>query len=103
MSGLPLKVAPEAEDDFEAATTWYEKQAPGLANDFAAEIDRALQKIIQNPFRFPLVYRREQVRRVLVVRFPYRVFYTIDVEILVRAILHASQDDWNIRRRFKRS
>ena len=100
MNGLPLRLAPEAADDFDEASVWYDARVPGLGRDFANEIDKALQKLVLNPTLFPVVFSRKQARRIRVVRFPYRIFYTISSEeILVHAILHVSQDDWIIKRR----
>jgi plasmid stabilization system protein ParE len=104
MTGLPLRLEVEAKLDFEQAANWYLAQVPGLSDDFAAEVDKTLQRLMLNPAQFPLAYRGENVRRVLIGRFPYKIFFRIDPdEIVVIGILHASQDDWILKRRLKNS
>lgn len=102
MSGRRLFVWPEAEQDFASATAWYESKTEGLGLDFAREIDIALQKIILNPDLFPILDKKLEVRRVLVSRFPYKIFFVVrQREIDICAILHASQDDWIVKGRLK--
>jgi toxin ParE1/3/4 len=102
MSGQRLFIWPEAEQDFAAATAWYESKAKGLGLDFAREIDIALQKVILNPDLFPILDKKLEVRRVLVSRFPYKIFFVVHKQqIDVCAILHSSQDDRIVKSRLK--
>jgi toxin ParE1/3/4 len=104
MSGQPLIVEPEAAEDYRTAAHWYETQAPGLAHDFAREIERALEKLTLNPALYPVVHRPSTARRILVGRFPFKIIYTVDqTEIRVKAILHTSQGDWILEHRIRSS
>lgn len=70
--------------------------------DFAREIDIALQKVIIKPDLFPILDKSLEVRRILVARFPYKIFFVVrEQQIDVCAILHASQDDRIVKRRLK--
>ncbi len=62
--------------------------AQGLASAFQTEIENAVQLIQQNPNRFPQ-HGESGVRRYLIKRFPYTVFYlALDVAIWIVAIAH---------------
>jgi plasmid stabilization system protein ParE len=84
-------VRPEAESDLVTARGWYEERRPGLGAEFLDEIARALRELAQDPEQSRLYYRN--FRRVLLRRFPYKVFYqVIDRRIVVFRVLHAKQD-----------
>lgn len=81
----------EAERDLVKAYKWYEEKVPGLGTDFIAVIERALESIQENPARFPAMYRN--VRRALMRRFPYGIFYFMEGEsIIVLAVLHTARN-----------
>lgn len=96
----PLVVRPEAESDVAAAVQWYEGQRPGLSLAFRSALDRAFSTIIENPDRYARIYR--DVRRALVRRFPYGVFYIEQGErIVVVGVLHTSRNPTLWRSRSK--
>jgi len=65
--------------------------APGLGAEFLAEIDSTIQVLMRDPRRHPVYYRG--FYRVLVRRFPYKVFYRLEGDrIIVFRILHARRD-----------
>ena len=101
MSGLPLIIEPDAAADVREAMLWYETQATNLSEDFAREVERALEKIILNPTLYRVAHK-PAIRRVLVSRFPFRIYYVISEDcIAVRAVLHASQDEWIVAQRVR--
>lgn len=62
-----------------------------MGQEFLAEIKSALSNIEDNPLRHATVYRN--VRRALIRRFPYKLFYLVDsdhVEII--GVVHARRD-----------
>jgi plasmid stabilization system protein ParE len=82
---------PRAEKDLEEAVLWYEKQAPGLGARFITEMRAAIQSLEFNPYKVPVYYR--EFRRMLLNRFPYKVFYRIlDDKVIVFRVLHAKRD-----------
>lgn len=84
-------VRPEAEGDLRAAFSWYESQVVGLGDEFLLKIDAAFAVIRRHPVAFPIVY--EDVRRAVVRRFPYSVFYVAESErTVVLSVLHERQD-----------
>jgi toxin ParE1/3/4 len=79
---------PDAEAEFHAAVAWYEEQREGLGADLLAEVEKAIERIQENPHLFP---RQNDlgIRKCLVRRFPYTIFYLeIDEAIWVAAVAH---------------
>ncbi len=76
-----LLVRPEAENDLAAARDWYDQKRAGLGDEFLDEIASAMMKLENNPL-LPRLYYRD-FRRVLLRRFPYKVFYQVINERIV--------------------
>jgi plasmid stabilization system protein ParE len=77
--------------DLRRATRWYEEQRPGLGRELVAQVDSVLDRITDNPHQWQVIYRG--VRRAIVQRFPYGVFYRIDgTDIIVFTIVHLHRD-----------
>lgn len=82
---------PAAAADVEEAYGWYEAQQAGVGEEFLAAIRVAIESMMANPERFPVVHR--QTRRALLRRFPYGLYYRfIDDQIVVLACMHARRD-----------
>lgn len=90
---------PPTDLDVEAAFEWYEKERPGLGLEFLDELRAAYSRIAAGPLRYQEL--RSGVRRALLKRFPYAVYFAIeDDAVVVIAVLHASRDpaEWQRRR-----
>lgn len=76
-----------AEKELDEAFAWYEEQAVGLGGSFLSEIDKALRLIATYPkLQSPVT---DNLRRCLVNRFPYGIYYGFRSEtIVVVAIAH---------------
>ena len=86
-----LLIRPEAEQDLALAHDWYEKKSAGLGEDFLDAISAALREVVHSPERPRLYYR--SFRRVLLRRFPYKIFYQVVAQrVVVFRVLHAKQD-----------
>lgn len=95
---LPVRVRSEAAQDIEDAATWYEEQSRGLGQAFLEEIRRSLQRVVEQPQLYPSVLRG--TRRALIQRFPFGVFYRVEVDsIVVVAVMHGSRDPQRWKRR----
>jgi toxin ParE1/3/4 len=95
-----IKIADEAELDLEDAYNWYEKQVNQLGSEFIRAVDKNLATIQQNPFAYPLIYR--YVRRKLLYRFPFGLFYLIQDDIIfVFACLHVKRDPQQWKKRLR--
>ena len=80
----------EASADVAEAFSWYEERRRGLGAEFADALDSTIQLITAFPAAGPVVYRG--LRRALVRRFPFAVYYVLEGEqIVVRGVLHMSR------------
>jgi plasmid stabilization system protein ParE len=83
-------IRPKAEADLQEARLWYETQRSGLGDELLQEISHAVDLLKENPER-PIYYRG--FRRLLTRRFPYKLFYRIEGNlIIVFRVLHAKRD-----------
>lgn len=84
-------VQPAAEAEIAEAFRWYEDKCDGLGSESCLALDSTFSAIQRNLASFPVI--RKQVRRVLLRRFPYGVFYMHESEqIVVIASFRASRE-----------
>ena len=82
-----LVVQPDAEADLASAYHWYETQRPGLGQEFLIAVDRAFERIAEQPLRHPAIHG--ETRRTFLRRFPYVVFHVMRHDrVYVLAVLH---------------
>ena len=82
-----VTVRPEAELDALEAAAWYEGERAGLGTQLLDELRATFSRIDEGPLRFPAVFR--EVRRAILHRFPFGVFFIVDAErAVVLAITH---------------
>jgi plasmid stabilization system protein ParE len=94
-----LIVRPEAEAEMADAFDWYEARVPGLGSEFLLCVDSVFNTILRNPQQFPHIHR--MVRRALVRRFPYEVFFVEDDErVVVLFVFHAKRNPKRWQERF---
>ncbi len=83
---------PDAIVELEEAALWYEDLRPGLGEEFIAEIDATVARVIEQPALFTLWAGEAKVRRAVVERFPYVLFFeATETEVLVLAVAHAAR------------
>jgi toxin ParE1/3/4 len=95
---LPVVLRPEARAEFDEAFDWYEQRRPGLGVDFVAQIQEVFDRISTTPELYAQIFR--DVRRGVVRRFPYSVFYKIESrQVVVLAVFHSNRDPkiWQAR------
>jgi toxin ParE1/3/4 len=70
---------------------WYEERQAGLGSQFVSGINYAIELVLENPQRFPIMHRG--IRCVRARRFPYSVFFRPEAQrIVVLAVFHARRD-----------
>ena len=95
---LPVLLSEAARLEFDDAFDWYESKQAGLGVEFAAAVQDVFDRISQLPFLHSVV--KEDVRRAVVRRFPYSVFYRPeDDRIVVVAVFHDRRDPIEWQRR----
>jgi plasmid stabilization system protein ParE len=86
----PVEILPAAFAESEEAAAWYAERDPDLGIAFALEVDKAIQKIADAPWRWPA--HLHGTRRVLLKRFPYLIVYREEAKrVLVVAIAHGKR------------
>lgn len=94
----PFFLRPEAQVDIEEAALWYEDQRSGLGDLFTTETFGLIQRIAEAPLQFPRV--GQLVRRGLLERFPYSVYFIPDEHAtVILAVLHQRRDPATWKRR----
>lgn len=97
---MNLEILPLALRDIDEAANYYLKQRPGLDDEFLAEIEAAVKTIVASPRQFEQV--RPDIRRCLLDRFPYGVYYRVLDADLVQIIVvkhHHRRPGFGMRRK----
>ena len=95
---MDLILRPAAAADVEEAFSWYERQRPRLGEEFLESVNAGLREIAAYPLRQAILFR--DVRRYLVKRFPYALFYRVYPNaIVVVACMHGRRDPLRWRER----
>lgn len=95
---MKLKLLTAAKSDVADAIAYYNSKEPGLGSEFAAEVRKAIERVLQFPNAWASVSNR--VRRCQVNRFPYGVFYSLKNDVaLVIAVQHNRREPraWQTR------
>jgi plasmid stabilization system protein ParE len=86
-----ILVRPAAATDIENAFLWYQSQRHGLGDEFREALRFIFNQISENPRRYQIVHR--DMRRVLLSRFPYGVYFREFPEVIVViACMHGRRD-----------
>ena len=94
-----LVAEPRADLDVTAAFEWYEKEQAGLGQEFLSELRATYDRVADAPLQYQ--YLRSGIRRALLRRFPYAVYFAVEGDVVVvLTVLHASRDpaEWQRRR-----
>ncbi len=95
---MKLTIRKDAEEDINAAYLYYESKMEDLGEEFIQFVGDSLQKIEE----FPMIHSkiRKNIRRALINKFPYGIYYIEkDESIVVFAVLHARKDPVNWKSR----
>lgn len=103
MDRLSYIISDEALDDIKDISKWYETKAIFLGSKFLHEFyNVSITKICTKPDSFLKLRRNGSIRRHIMNRFPYKVFYDNSTDpIKIIAIIHTSRSSHYIRRRLK--
>jgi plasmid stabilization system protein ParE len=87
---MRVKLSKGAKRELADAELRYDEAREGLGSEFYEAVLRAVAEIAQYPLRWPK--EEIDVRRFVVERFPYRIFYQVRKnEVVVVAIMHTSR------------
>jgi toxin ParE1/3/4 len=98
MSLRQVDLHPEAVAEAQAAAQWYRERSASAAHAFLAELDRAIEKISEDPAIWPRHVGGTQ--RFLLKRFPFSVVYRqLPNRIEVVAVAHGRRKPGYWKRR----
>lgn len=95
---LPVVLRDEARDELDEAFDYYEGQRTGLGVDFVTRVQEVFDRISANPRLHAVAHA--DIRKAVVTRFPYCVFYREDgTRVEVIAVFHSKRDPsiWQCR------
>ena len=101
--GLPVVYRRKVGRDLADYFSWYNGQGDGLGEEFLAAVDTVFDTIEHYPEIFARMHG--EVRRAVLSRFSYAVFYRIESKrIVVLTVLHKARDSkaWPRSRRTAR-
>lgn len=75
---------PEATDEVLSVHAYYEGEEPGLGDRFVLAVDAAMDKVRENPTRWPQFLKR--TRRYRLDRFPYGIVYILREEEVIEVL-----------------
>ena len=89
---------PEAEAELMESAQFYSRRVPGLGADFLDTVDTAIALISEAPESWRII--RHDVRRYLLPRFPFAIFYRVLPDHLrILAVKHHSRrTDYRLNR-----
>ena len=95
-----LRYHASARKEIIEATVHYARERPELGVEFLAELTTAIETILANPAMFEQV--RPGIRRCLMKRFPYGIYYRTPDENTARIIIvrhHSRRPGFGMRRK----
>ena len=88
---LPVVYHRKVGRDLAAGFGYYEGQSDGLGEKFLTGVNSAFDAIERYPEMFAQVHG--EVRRAVVSRFPYAIFYRVESKrVVVLTVLHTARD-----------
>ncbi len=97
---MKIEFLPPAKAELMDAISYYNLQSEGLGYEFAGEVKRTLERIVQYPDAWAKLSKR--TRRCRTIRFPYGIIYQIRGEtLLIVAVMHLSREPETWKSRLK--
>lgn len=87
---LDVVFRPQAELEALEVRRWYDGRREGLGNEFAAEVDEIVVRIGDTPFAYQRA--RGEIRRAVLRRFPYAIYFRTTVTQVIVLAVHGRQD-----------
>ena len=95
---MNLRISVEARSDISEAVEWLAERSPTVPQRFRASLEDTFGIILEHPSMFPQVHR--EVRRALLRKFPYAVFYIVEGDdAVVVGVVHQARHPSTWQRR----
>ena len=96
-----LRVRPGLLDDLAKAVDWYQERGPGLGDDFVRSFHATLARVQREPLSN--LRARGEVRRVILDRFPYALWFRVDGDTVVVLLLwHTARNPTALQQALRR-
>jgi plasmid stabilization system protein ParE len=97
---MKVEILRPAEDELLEAIAHYNHESEGLGYEFAAEVNRAISRVVSYPNAWTPLSRR--TRRCRTNRFPYALIYQVRGNtILIVAVMHLRRDPESWKNRLR--
>jgi toxin ParE1/3/4 len=94
-----LVIRQQADREIRDASDWYDEQRTGLGAEFERAVDVVFQSLREFPEAHPTIFG--SARRVVMIRFPYMIFYRLRRDGVISIIgcihSHRAPDYWKRR------
>ena len=102
MAKYKIKIEPDALQDIQEATDWYNEQLHGLGSRFQKQVIVQINSLKSNPSGYAIRYA--DVRCMIIKKFPFMVHFTTDENqklVEVFAVYHTSRNPkiWEERKK----
>lgn len=98
---MKIEFLAPAEAELADTISYYNMQSEGLGFEFATEVKRTIERIVQHPEAWAKLSKR--TRRCRTNRFPYGVIYQVREEtLLIVAVMHLSREPQTWKSRLKK-
>ncbi|MCP9779336.1 MULTISPECIES: type II toxin-antitoxin system RelE/ParE family toxin [Cyanobium] len=88
---------PEARQDLIETRQWYDLRQAGFGTVFARAFADAIERMQAQPLSYPAVVG--SIRRVILQRFPYAIYFRVETDEIVVLAVHSRQDPGRWRER----
>lgn len=91
---------PFAQQELVDAAAFYEEQLIDLGMEFLSVVEQSIDNIEENPKAYPLSHPHLEIRRCVMKRFPFLVYFRLKEEAIeIFAVAHQSkQPDYWLKR-----
>ena len=92
-----MRFLPEARQDLIETRQWYDLRQAGFGTVFARAFADAIERMQAQPLSYPAVVG--SIRRVILQRFPYAIYFRVETDEIVVLAVHSRQDPGRWRER----
>jgi plasmid stabilization system protein ParE len=85
-----VRFLPEARQDLIETRQWYDLRQAGFGTVFARAFADAIERMQAQPLSYPAVVG--SIRRVILQRFPYAIYFRVETDEIVVLAIHGRQD-----------
>lgn len=97
-----LLIEADVREEIRKAGDWYEAREAGVGGRFAVVVDKYLQQIVSDPFRYPKA--APTTHRAKIIGWPYSIYFTVLKQkrlVKIVAVWQGNQDPAVLLRRLR--